>query len=246
MESISDDLEDLTQNIDTLTTALQPLLAQALSASTSRLPLLDKAKLYILTTYALESILFSYVRLHGVSAKSHPVYLELNRVKEYFSKIKTAEEIGAGGSSRKSGLDKDAAGRFIKAGLAGNEKYDRERAETRERERAGAKRKLESMSVGTHTRFDGSAKKIKAEEGEKVSVVRADEVDDGSDMEEEIYGSGEKSAETKGKRGHGKTVDALMSAQEGGEESGSGVAARKKKKGKKKGKKGGKEASEVP
>ncbi|EME38938.1 hypothetical protein DOTSEDRAFT_97097, partial [Dothistroma septosporum NZE10] len=134
-------LEDLVSNIDDLEQALQPLLQQALSASTSRLPLLDKAKLYILTTYALESILFSSVRLHGVSATTHPVYQELNRVKEYFSKIKNAEEIGAGGSARNVGLDKGAAGRFIKHGLAGNEKYDQQRAEMRERERAGAKRK---------------------------------------------------------------------------------------------------------
>ncbi|KAK4609150.1 Nuclear nucleic acid-binding protein C1D [Fulvia fulva] len=246
MECITDDLEDLVSNIDDLENALKPLLAQALSASTSRLPLLDKSKLYILTTYALESILFSYLRLHGVAATSHPVYQELNRVKEYFSKIKAAEEIGAGGSARKVGLDKGAAGRFIKAGLAGNEKYDKAREEVRERERAGAKRKLEGMGVGTHTRFDGAAKKIKAQEdGGEVKVVKAEDVEDSSDVGEELYGTGEKSSSGK-KRGHAKTVDALAAAQDGGEESSAGGEKKKKKRGKKKGKKGGKEASEVP
>lgn len=241
MESITDDLEDLVSNIDELEQALQPLLAQALSASTSRLPLLDKAKLYILTTYALESILFSYLRLHGTEAKSHPVFQELNRVKEYFAKIKTAEEIGAGGSTRKVGLDKGAAGRFIKAGLSGNEKYDAQRAEIREREKAGAKRKLESMGVGMHTRFDGSAKKIKAEEekGGEVKVVKAEDVDveDESDMEEELYGSGpQEKSDGKNKRGHGKTVKALTVAQDGGDESSAGGEKTKKNKGKKKSK----------
>ncbi|KAK5168545.1 hypothetical protein LTR16_011913, partial [Cryomyces antarcticus] len=44
-------LEDLSGNIDDLEDSLAPLLKQALSATTSTLPLLDKAKLYVLTTY---------------------------------------------------------------------------------------------------------------------------------------------------------------------------------------------------
>ncbi|KAK5164336.1 uncharacterized protein LTR77_010032 [Saxophila tyrrhenica] len=154
-------LEDLTGNIDDLEETLAPLLKTALSQSTSKLPLLDKAKAYVLATYAIESILFSSLRLNGVDAKSHPVFQELARVKEYFAKIKTAEN---GGSKPTSTLNKDAAGRFVKHGLAGNQKYDRERAYRMAQQKAGAKRKLEEMGTGTHTRFDGSAKKVKAEE----------------------------------------------------------------------------------
>ena len=51
-------LEDIEGNIDELEDALQPLLKVSLLESTSTLPLLDKAKLYILATYAIESILF--------------------------------------------------------------------------------------------------------------------------------------------------------------------------------------------
>lgn len=158
-------LEDLTGNIDDLEESLAPLLSGPLSHQTSKLPLLDQAKLYVLATYSIESLLFSSLRLNGVDAKAHPVFQELARVKEYFNKIKTAESAGAG-AKRNVSLDKEAAGRFIKAGLAGDEKYDRERAERVAREKAGAKRKLEEMSVGTHTRFDGAAKRIKALEGD--------------------------------------------------------------------------------
>lgn len=158
-------IEDLTSNIDDLEESLAPLLKGPLSHQTSKLPLLDQAKLYVLATYAIESILFSSLRLNGVDAKAHPVFQELGRVKEYFNKIKTAETTGAG-AKRNASLDKEAAGRFIKAGLAGNEKYDRERADRVVREKASAKRKLEEMSVGTHTRFDGAVKKIKAQESE--------------------------------------------------------------------------------
>ncbi|CAK1358881.1 Nuclear nucleic acid-binding protein [Cercospora beticola] len=175
MESIQPQIEDLITNIDDLETALQPIIKTALSATTSKLPLLDKAKLYVLATYAIESILFSYLRLNGVDAKSHPIFQELTRVKEYFNKIKTAEAAGVGSKNK---LDKDAAGRFIKAGLSGNDRYDRERKERQDRERAGAKRKLENIAVGTHTRFDGAAKRIRSQEGETVGVVKANEVEE--------------------------------------------------------------------
>ena len=147
-------IEDLKSNIDDLSDSLSPLLAGPLTHQTSKLPLLDQAKLYVLATYAIESLLFSSLRLSGVDAKAHPVFQELSRVKEYFNKIKAAESGGAG--AKKGGrIDKEAAGRFIRAGLAGNEKFDRERAERGERERAGAKRKLEGLGEGVHTRFDG-------------------------------------------------------------------------------------------
>jgi exosome complex protein LRP1 len=161
-EDVQAQVEDLGVNIDDLESALQPVLKTALSTSASKLPLLDKAKLYVLATYAVESILFSALRLHGVDAKAHPIFKELARVKEYFNKVKKAE---TGPVKRSTAVDKEAAGRFIKAGLQGNEKYDRHRAERLQKEKAGAKRKLEEMSVGTHTRFDGAAKRIKAQEG---------------------------------------------------------------------------------
>ncbi|KAM3421976.1 Exosome complex protein [Cercospora zeina] len=175
MDSIQPQIEDLITNIDDLESALKPIIKTALSATTSKLPLLDKAKLYVLATYAIESILFSYIRLNGVDAKSHPVFQELTRVKEYFNKIKTAEAAGVGSKNK---LDKDAAGRFIKAGLSGNEKYDKERKERQERDKAGAKRKLENMSMGTHTRFDGAAKRIRSQEGETVGVAKASDVEE--------------------------------------------------------------------
>ena len=141
-------LTDLSTEIDALTTTLTPLISHPLSQQTATLPLLDQAKLYALATYAIESLLFSSLRLSGVDAKAHPVFQELGRVKEYFGKIRVAESGGAGGSAKKGGgvrVDREAVGRFIRAGLAGNERLDRERAA------AGAKRKLE----GVHTRFDG-------------------------------------------------------------------------------------------
>jgi len=152
-------LETLDDEIDDLEESLQPLLKTALSDSASKLPLLDKAKLYVLVTYAIESMLFcksassifgtclitfpAYLRLNGVKAREHPVFKELTRVKQYFDKIKAIETP----VERTMAVDKAAAARFIKAGLSGNEKYDLARAEQIAKERAKAHIKFGNQSM---------------------------------------------------------------------------------------------------
>ena len=51
-------LEALDDNIDDVEDALSQLLKATLSDTAGRLPVLDKAQLYVLVTYAIESILF--------------------------------------------------------------------------------------------------------------------------------------------------------------------------------------------
>jgi hypothetical protein len=51
-------IEELDDQIDDLEESLAPLVKTTLSETASKLPLLDKAKLYVLVTYAIESILF--------------------------------------------------------------------------------------------------------------------------------------------------------------------------------------------
>ena len=51
-------IELLDDNIDDLEESLSSLLKSALSDTAGKLPLLDKAQLYVLVTYAIESILF--------------------------------------------------------------------------------------------------------------------------------------------------------------------------------------------
>ena len=130
--NVMDLLEQLDDEVDDLEDALAPILKAGLADTASKLPLLDKAKLYVLVTYAVESMLFckhtfempfnslansfsAYLRLHGVNAREHPVFVELTRVKQYFDKIKRAENP----VDQKPGMviDKSAAHRFIRAGL---------------------------------------------------------------------------------------------------------------------------------
>lgn len=55
---ITELLDQLDDEIDDLEESLTSVLKTRLSDNASKLPLLDKAKLYVLTTYAIESILF--------------------------------------------------------------------------------------------------------------------------------------------------------------------------------------------
>jgi exosome complex protein LRP1 len=51
-------VEHLEDNVDELEENLEPLLSAALTTTTQKLPLLDKAKLYVLIVYSIESLLF--------------------------------------------------------------------------------------------------------------------------------------------------------------------------------------------
>ncbi|KAI9050366.1 hypothetical protein LZ554_005532 [Drepanopeziza brunnea f. sp. 'monogermtubi'] len=176
-------LETLDDEIDDLEESLEPLIKVALSETASKLPLLDKAKLYILVTYAIESMLFSYLRLHGVKARDHPVFKELTRVKQYFDKIKNIENP----PERTMAVDRAAAARFIKAGLAGNDKYDLVRAEKIAKERAIA-----------HIKFNEPSKD--AEKKRKAGELEASADEDSSSDSESSPESSEPAAKVSKKK----------------------------------------------
>lgn len=85
-------IEDLDDNLFALQEALEPLLNSSLHAASRKLPLLDRAKLNVTVVYAIESLLFSYLRVNGVDAKEHAVFKELSRVRSYFDKLKEADD----------------------------------------------------------------------------------------------------------------------------------------------------------
>lgn len=148
---ITPNLDDLTSQIDDLTTALHPLLNTPLHTTTSTLPLLDKAKLHILLSYTIESLLFSVLLTSTAKPKEHPLFAELARLKTYFGKIKAAEQ---GPEQPKTRLDKEAAGRFIKHGLSGNERFDREREQKRAEDIKRGMKKAREIGKKVNIKFD--------------------------------------------------------------------------------------------
>lgn len=51
-------IDTLDENLDDLSEALSPILKSALADTANTLPLLDRAQLYVLCAYSLESLIF--------------------------------------------------------------------------------------------------------------------------------------------------------------------------------------------
>ena len=193
-------LEDLEVNIDDLEATLEALLAKPLSQTANNLPLLDRAKLLTTTAYAIENLIFNALRVAGIDPATHGVKIELDRVKQYFAKIKVAEDP----NTQKATLDKQAAGRFIKAALSGNDRYDREREETTRRNREAAEEKIAKMDKkrksGTEEDSSKTTKRHKGgEKGETESHEPAAQAKNGSGGDAGKDAASDESSEPKGK-----------------------------------------------
>jgi exosome complex protein LRP1 len=177
---LPDLVEDLEVDIDELTTALEPLLSKPLSTTASSLPLLDKAKLYCLAAYAIESLLFASLTASGVNATEHPIFKEIARLRQYNTKIKEIEDRGIKGSAEgRARLDVAAAGRFIKHGLAGNDKYDLERQERMAKERARAHLKAQQINK----KFDDEGSEVQGKSQNMTPQKRGPEEEEDDDDE---------------------------------------------------------------
>ncbi|KAM0128263.1 hypothetical protein ACHAO1_009078 [Botrytis cinerea] len=211
-------LEQLDDDIDDIEDTVAPLIQKTIPEFASKLPLLDKAKLYTLVTYAIESILFSYLRLNGVNAREHPVFTELTRMKQYLEKIKVTENPPATAAERNLKLDKGAAGRFIKAGLSGNDKYDLQRAEQLAKERAKS-----------HIRFEELSKKRKVGEEATDSNKAESKTSDESDGSGSSSGSSNEPAPAAHKSKKSKTAKVAATPVEPTEDSSSNSNSKSKK-----------------
>lgn len=177
IKKITPEIDRLEDQLDDLDDALTPLL-DGLEVKASQLPLLDRAKLFSLSAYAIETLLFAYLRLEGVNTQDHPVFTELKRVQQYFAKIKSAEQPEA---SRTLALNQEAAARMLKADLSENKTLRNKLAEKIAEERAKAllksvessrKRRADSASSsGTgHEQSQASSRKRNRNESKKMTV----------------------------------------------------------------------------
>ncbi|KAL1951352.1 hypothetical protein VTO73DRAFT_501 [Trametes versicolor] len=107
-------LDSLNDSLDDLEERLEPLLAQTLPESLLSLETIQQVKLNVALPYLVYDLVFIYLKTRGIDPKTHPVVAELDRVRQYFDKIKNAEDP----EKRKTAVDKAAANRFIKHAIA--------------------------------------------------------------------------------------------------------------------------------
>ncbi|EGX89999.1 exosome-associated family protein [Cordyceps militaris CM01] len=134
VKDITRDLDKLDSQLDSLEEALAPLFGD-IDEVASQLPLLDKAKLFSLITYSIESLIFSALKVQGADTQNHPVLAELKRVQQYFAKIKAAEEPAG---ERTTTPNQEATARILKAALSDNKEISARLAEKIAEERAKA------------------------------------------------------------------------------------------------------------
>ncbi|KAI0049277.1 C1D-domain-containing protein [Auriscalpium vulgare] len=103
-------LATLMGSLGELETALEPLFAQSLPETVLGLETIQQAKLQVAIPYLVYDLVFIYLKTQGIDPKTHPVIAELDRVRQYFDKIKEAEDP----AKRQFAVDKAAATRFIK------------------------------------------------------------------------------------------------------------------------------------
>lgn len=157
-------LQALSSSFTDLNSILQPLLAHNYEALNAALQSnsstaeksedelhgrLDAARMQVSVAYVLMDLVWILLKTKGVDPTHHPVMQELERVKSYFGKIKRVQdnEKEPETNEKATRVDRSAAGRFIRAALAGEP----------------------GSTPGKHTKFDDDAAEKK--EAEKVEDV---------------------------------------------------------------------------
>ncbi|WVW83800.1 hypothetical protein I302_105821 [Kwoniella bestiolae CBS 10118] len=110
-------LETLISSLSTVENSLESLLENEGSSTWSekveKLSMMDRAKMDVLVSYTVNDLIWIYLKLKGVDPEKHEVTGELDRIKTYYTKIKSIEEP----DTRRNKIDQSAAHRFIKSSL---------------------------------------------------------------------------------------------------------------------------------
>ncbi|KAH9065854.1 hypothetical protein EDB87DRAFT_1574294 [Lactarius vividus] len=107
-------LATLSSSLDDLENGLAAMLSQSLPELLLGLDTIQQAKLQVIIPYLVYDLVFVYLKTKGLDPKTHPVVVELDRVRQYFDKIKDSEDP----AKRQFAIDRAAATRFIKHAIA--------------------------------------------------------------------------------------------------------------------------------
>ncbi|KAK8864301.1 hypothetical protein IAR55_001548 [Kwoniella newhampshirensis] len=106
-------LASLTSSLDTLEKAFKPLESSPWSETISALPTLERAKMDVLVSYAINDLIWVYLKTKGIDPEKHDVSAELERIKAYYAKVRAVEEP----EIQRLQINSAAAKRFIHSSL---------------------------------------------------------------------------------------------------------------------------------
>lgn len=81
----------------------------------------EAAEMQLALAYTVNALFFAYLKTQGIDPQTHPVKEELARVKSYMKKLKTAAK-DTEAKKDMLRINKDAASRFIAAGLSAGDR----------------------------------------------------------------------------------------------------------------------------
>ncbi|KAI0274955.1 hypothetical protein BC834DRAFT_965413 [Gloeopeniophorella convolvens] len=107
-------LSTLAKSLDDLESSLESLTSRSLPELILGLDTVQQAKLQVVIPYLVYDLVFVYLKTRGLDPRTHPVITELDRVRQYFDKIKDAEDP----AKRQLVVDRAAAKRFIQHAIS--------------------------------------------------------------------------------------------------------------------------------
>ena len=105
-------LKTFHQTLVNVENIMQPLLETPLSESQENLTPLEKAKVDLVSLYAVNSLFWEYLKVHGKNPSDHGIKDELERIRENMNKAREISD-----RPKRPRVDQGAAKRFIRSGL---------------------------------------------------------------------------------------------------------------------------------
>ncbi|XP_022081459.1 nuclear nucleic acid-binding protein C1D-like [Acanthaster planci] len=135
---IANNLRAFQDSLTEVEKALAPLKKASLGDVHNKLQTLDRAKLELVSAYAINSMFWMYLCTQGVNPRDHPIKHELGRIQKYMNRVKEIMD-----KENAAKLDKGAAKRFVKAALydAAEEKRKGKRKATGDTESGPSKKR---------------------------------------------------------------------------------------------------------
>ncbi|TXT15575.1 hypothetical protein VHUM_00078 [Vanrija humicola] len=170
-------LAALDGTLDHLEASLAPLFARPWAETLAGLEPLQRAKADVLLAYAINDLVWVYLKSRGLDPEGHDVAKELERIRGYYGKVKDAENPGA---ARRTTIDKAAAHRFVTAAIPASQRT----AVPANAHAALAARQAAEYDVGRATRFKhvaGETERVVPGQdgGEDVEMEDAEEEEEG-------------------------------------------------------------------
>tara|TARA_B110000208_G_C11716531_1_gene411279 strand:- start:133 stop:888 length:756 start_codon:yes stop_codon:yes gene_type:complete len=89
--AISDRVRNISSQLEGVRAHLKPLLQLPIQTTLTTMPPIERARLQVAVGFAVNALMFIYLKTKGENPSEHPVKKELDRVRAYLKKMKSAE-----------------------------------------------------------------------------------------------------------------------------------------------------------